>query len=46
MKPLLSIRRLTKRFGGLVAVREVSWDVARGEVVALLGDIRRGQNRR
>jgi ABC-type sugar transport system ATPase subunit len=38
MKPLLSIRRLTKRFGGLVAVREVSWDVARGEVVALLGD--------
>ena len=38
MKPLLSIRRLTKRFGGLVAVREVSWDVALGEVVALLGD--------
>ena len=38
MKPLLSIRRLTKRFGGLIAVRELSWDVARGEVVALLGD--------
>ena len=38
MTPLLSIRRLTKRFGGLVAVREVSWDVYRGEVVALLGD--------
>jgi ABC-type sugar transport system ATPase subunit len=38
MKPLLSIKRLTKRFGGLIAVREVSWEVARGEVVALLGD--------
>jgi ABC-type sugar transport system ATPase subunit len=38
MKPLLSIRRLTKRFGGLVAVRDVSWDIYRGEVVALLGD--------
>jgi ribose transport system ATP-binding protein len=38
MEPLLSIRKLTKRFGGLVAVREVSWDVHRGEVVALLGD--------
>ena len=38
MEPLLSIRRLTKRFGGLVAVRDVSWDVYPGEVVALLGD--------
>ena len=38
MEPLLSIRKLTKRFGGLTAVREMSWDVYRGEVVALLGD--------
>jgi ABC-type sugar transport system ATPase subunit len=38
MEPLLSIRRLTKRFGGLIAVRQVSWDVFAGEVVALLGD--------
>jgi ABC-type sugar transport system ATPase subunit len=38
MEPLLSIRRLTKRFGGLVAVRDVSWDIYPGEVVALLGD--------
>jgi simple sugar transport system ATP-binding protein len=38
MEPLLSIRKLTKRFGGLIAVRQVSWDVHAGEVVALLGD--------
>ena len=37
-EPLLSIRNLTKRFGGLTAVRGVSWDIFPGEVVALLGD--------
>ena len=37
-EPVLSIRNLTKRFGGLVAVNDVSWDVYPGEVVALLGD--------
>ncbi len=36
--PILSVRNLTKRFGGLVAVNHVSWDVYPGEVVALLGD--------
>jgi ABC-type sugar transport system ATPase subunit len=36
--PVLSIRRLTKRFGGLTAVKSVSWDIYPGEVVALLGD--------
>ena len=36
--PILSIRHLTKRFGGLVAVDKVDWDVYPGEVVALLGD--------
>jgi ABC-type sugar transport system ATPase subunit len=35
---LLSIRGVTKIFGGLVAVDNVSFDVARGEVVGLLGD--------
>jgi ABC-type sugar transport system ATPase subunit len=35
---LLSVRNLTKIFGGLVAVSDVSFDVARGEVVGLLGD--------
>ena len=37
-EPLLSIRKMTKRFGGLVAVNEVSWEVYPGEVVGLLGD--------
>jgi ABC-type sugar transport system ATPase subunit len=37
-EPLLSIRGLSKIFGGLVAVDQVSFDVARGEVVGLLGD--------
>ncbi len=37
-EPILSIRNLTKRFGGLTAVKGVSWDVNPGEVVALLGD--------
>jgi len=37
-EPLLSIRKMTKRFGGLIAVNEVSWDVYPGEVVGLLGD--------
>ncbi|HLY00039.1 MAG TPA: ATP-binding cassette domain-containing protein [Roseiarcus sp.] len=37
-EPLLSVRNLTKTFGGLVAVDSVSFDVARGEVVGLLGD--------
>ncbi len=37
-EPVLSIRRLTKRFGGLVAVNDVSLDIHPGEVVALLGD--------
>jgi ABC-type sugar transport system ATPase subunit len=36
--PLLSVKNLTKRFGGLTAVRNVTWDVFPGEVVALLGD--------
>ena len=37
-EPILSVRHLTKRFGGLTAVNDVSWDVYPGEVVALLGD--------
>jgi ABC-type sugar transport system ATPase subunit len=37
-EPILSIRRMTKRFGGLVAVNDVSVDIYRGEVVGLLGD--------
>ena len=37
-EPLLSVRNLTKIFGGLIAVDNVSLDVARAEVVGLLGD--------
>ncbi|MDQ3673699.1 MAG: ATP-binding cassette domain-containing protein [Gemmatimonadota bacterium] len=37
-EPVLSIRGLTKRFGGLTAVKNLSWDIFPGEVVALLGD--------
>jgi ABC-type sugar transport system ATPase subunit len=37
-EPLLSIRNMTKIFGGLVAVDNVSFDVARDEVVGLLCD--------
>jgi ABC-type sugar transport system ATPase subunit len=36
--PLLSVRHLTKRFGGLIAVNDVSLDVTPGEVVGLVGD--------
>jgi len=36
--PVLSIRGLVKRFGGLVAVNRVDLDVMPGEVVGLLGD--------
>ena len=36
--PILSIRNMTKRFGGLTAVDSVSWDIYPGEVVGLLGD--------
>src|SRR5438874_3036131 len=37
MDPILSVSGLTKRFGGLVAVDNVSFDVKRGEVFALIG---------
>lgn len=37
-RPILSIRNLTKKFGGLTAVNGVDLDIFPGEVVALLGD--------
>jgi ABC-type sugar transport system ATPase subunit len=36
--PILSVRGLVKRFGGLVAVNDVSVDFGAGEVVGLVGD--------
>jgi ABC-type sugar transport system ATPase subunit len=38
MEPLLQAVNLTKRFGGLVAVDNVSVDIFPGEVVGLVGD--------
>lgn len=37
MKPVLSVSLLSKRFGNLSALEQVSLDVAAGEVVAVLG---------
>ena len=34
---LLDVQRLTKRFGGLLALDEVSFQVRRGEIVGLIG---------
>jgi branched-chain amino acid transport system ATP-binding protein len=36
-EPLLSVRRLRKRFGGLVATDGVDLDVAEGEALAIIG---------
>ncbi|HEY2935874.1 MAG TPA: ABC transporter ATP-binding protein [Gaiellaceae bacterium] len=35
--PLLSVQNVTKRFGGIVAVDDVSLEVAAGEIVGLIG---------
>jgi simple sugar transport system ATP-binding protein len=36
--PALSLRKVRKEFGGVVAIQEFTLDVHRGEVVALVGD--------
>jgi branched-chain amino acid transport system ATP-binding protein len=36
-QPLLEARKVTRRFGGLVAVREVDLTVAAGQIVGLIG---------
>jgi branched-chain amino acid transport system ATP-binding protein len=35
--PLLTLQGVTRRFGGVVAVKEVSFDVRSGEIVGLIG---------
>jgi len=35
--PILSLNRLTMRFGGLLAVDELSFDAKRGDITALIG---------
>ena len=36
--PLLSLRAIHKKFGGTYALQDVSFDVGKGEVLALLGE--------
>ena len=38
LAPVLSLRGIRKRFGGIVAIREFSIDLHAGEIVALVGD--------
>ncbi len=35
--PLLEVRNVTRRFGGIVALDDVSFDVGEGEIVGLIG---------
>jgi branched-chain amino acid transport system ATP-binding protein len=35
--PLLRIDKVSERFGGLLAVDSVSFDVAQGEIVSIIG---------
>jgi len=44
MDPMLSVRNLVKRFGGLTAVSHVSLDIYPGEVVGLVGDNAAGKS--
>jgi ribose transport system ATP-binding protein len=44
MEPMLSVRNLVKRFGGLTAVNRVSLEVYPGEVVGLVGDNAAGKS--
>ena len=37
MTALLSIQRVTKRFGGVAALNEVSFDVSEGEILGVIG---------
>ena len=44
MEPMLSVKDIVKRFGGLTAVNRVSMDVYPGEVVGLIGDNAAGKS--
>jgi branched-chain amino acid transport system ATP-binding protein len=37
MNPILEVRGISKRFGGLVAVSDVSFSIAEGEILGLIG---------
>ena len=36
-EPLLRVERMTMRFGGLVAINDLSFDIRKGEITALIG---------
>ena len=36
-RPILSVQGVTKRFGGLVAVNDVSFDVGHHEMIGVIG---------
>ncbi|GAI99667.1 unnamed protein product, partial [marine sediment metagenome] len=38
MEPLLEVKNITKRFGGLTAVDNLDMQIYPGEVVGILGD--------
>ena len=37
MTPILEVRNVTKRFGGLIANNDVTFDVAKGEILSVIG---------
>ncbi len=37
MNPILEVRGLTKRFGGLTAVHDLDFDVREGEILGMIG---------
>ncbi len=37
MSPILEVRGVTRRFGGLVANNDISFDVAKGEILSVIG---------
>ncbi len=44
MTAMLSLRSVSRRFGGLIAVNNVSFELHAGEIVGLIGPERRRQD--
>ena len=44
--PILSVSSVSKRFGGLLALDSVSFEVQRGEIFSVIGPNRAGQTTR